>query len=158
MSSKWRCHHQSRGSHNPHSPARTPDPAAYLLGEPFPCRPARSLRPTRPTTTRIAPPDDPREQIVADGGGRSQEDDVLTLLFLVVGAVSLGILNVGAISPAVVGWLLEHQVLVPATQAMVVLPGDAGLDIRRLALLAGVTVLVAAMLVSRRRRDKAPQR
>jgi hypothetical protein len=56
----------------------------------------------------------------------------------------------------VVGWLLEHQVLVPATEAFVVLPGDAGLDIKRLVLLVGLTVLLTAMLTSRRRRDKAP--
>lgn len=76
------------------------------------------------------------------------------LLLLGCGAVTLGVVNIGAFSTDAVRWLLDRHVLVPANQAMIDLPGGAGLDLHRLVLLTGLVVLAGAVLVTGRRRTR----
>ena len=55
------------------------------------------------------------------------DGDVMVLILLGVGAVSFGLINVGAVSHAAVRWLVTHRVLVPDRAAILHL-GGATLD------------------------------
>lgn len=89
------------------------------------------------------------------------DGDMLALLILaplgfgvVAGAVGARVLD-----GALVDWLLEHSVVVPAEQALVPVPGfsGAGLDLHRLigaVLLLGAVVATAVMLRAARRAQR----
>ena len=84
------------------------------------------------------------------------DGDVMVLILLGVGAVSFGLVNVGALSHAAARWLLAHRVLVPDRAAILPLGGGVGLDGHRLVALVG-GLLLAAVFVCRLRRPRGDQ-
>lgn len=89
---------------------------------------------------------------------RTSDDDLFTLL--IIGVLGLG--AVGGVLAATWGralvWLLEHQVVVAASQhPMLVLPrsAGAGVDLPRLALALAAALLLAAAVVGAVRRRLA---
>lgn len=74
------------------------------------------------------------------------QDPLETILMVVVGVVAAPFVlaGVGAyLSTDVRSWLIEHEILVPAYEAVWAIPGmDAGLDLGRIALFVAVLLLV----------------
>ena len=84
------------------------------------------------------------------------DSDVMVLILLGVGAVSFGLVNVGALSHAAARWLVAHRVLVPDRAALLHLGGGVGVDGHRLVALVG-GLLLAAVFVCRLRRPRGDQ-
>jgi hypothetical protein len=74
------------------------------------------------------------------------EQEWWTLLFVGVFGLSMGVFGVHEKIDAAREWVLEHDIVVPADGATVTLPGRIGIDTPRLAIVAGVVLLVVAGL------------
>lgn len=89
-----------------------------------------------------------------NGGSDELTPDQMALAAIAFLAVSLGLIPFGTMFDPVKAWLLESQVLVPAAQSLVELPGTgAGFDLPRLAIVAAaaVGILACAVFIVRRR-------
>jgi len=87
---------------------------------------------------------------------KTSADDELVLVLLAALAAPLVL---SGLFPAAAAWLIAHRFLVTADQALVQIPGaGAGLDARRIVVLAAVvTALLAAALWTRRGRSTQKQ-
>lgn len=87
---------------------------------------------------------------------RDLDDDSTFLLILAAGILAFGWIPLVASFDPVRVWMLDHGVLVPAHEAMVVIPGwESGLDFARLALLALVVLFLLIIAVAGIRRWKS---
>lgn len=85
------------------------------------------------------------------------DDDRVVLVHLAAFALPLVMGSLAWVFPAVRQWLVHHEVLLPAAQAIWVLPGlDAGLDLARLALVVVIVLLVVAAPIWARLRRRRP--
>lgn len=89
---------------------------------------------------------------------QQEEDNWISLLLLLVGASGFGLVSLGAIFRPVQDWLIEVGVLVPASQALVPLGGEVGLDFWRVVIAAGLVLGFIALAVMLVRRRKAVER
>lgn len=84
--------------------------------------------------------------------GSSGDDSSSALILLLLATVLAPFVLPGVLAGAE-RWLLEHHILVPASQALLALPWThSGLDTRRLVILALILIGIGAASVSIRRK------
>lgn len=74
-------------------------------------------------------------------------DNLLYLLFMLAGAVGLGILSIGSFFLPVQEWMLGHGLLVAGDGVILPVAESIGLDLPRLVIAGGVLVLVLVLLI-----------
>ena len=85
-------------------------------------------------------------------------DDVLLIVLVGVGAVSLGILNPGGMLDSLGRWLVEHKLLVPSQEAVIPLLPGLGLGGAQLGVIVGILIAGASLLALLRRSKQQSER
>lgn len=83
-----------------------------------------------------------------------QEDDLVTLLFMVCGGMATGIFSFGVILVPVREWMVQFHLLAQGEQVVIPFVDGIGFGWPQIVVVAGLILVLVALLVALRRRAR----